>query len=146
MTQTLKRSRPGGVTALAVLQILVGIGALLLGAGSVMLMGMVGEYAPAEFSAPAGVLGALSGMMGLIFILASVISFAVAWGFLAGKPWARIVGIAFAVLEGVYGIVTLPGGILTVAIAALVVYYLTRPAVVDWFSPKATIVSPVTTA
>ncbi len=125
--------------ALAVLQILVGIGALLLGAGSVMLMGMVGQFAPAEVAPASGILGVLSGLMGLIFIITAVVSFTVAWGFLAGKSWARIVGIILAALEGLYGIITLPGGLLTVAIAALVIYYLTRPAVTNWFRPRATI-------
>ncbi len=131
-----------GVTALAVLQILVGLGALLMGAGSVMLMGMVGQYTPTELSAPSGVLGALSGVMGIIFLLAGIISFLVAWGYLAGKPWARMLGIAFAALDAVYGVISLPGGLVTVVIAALMIYYLTRPTIVDCFSPSKISVAP----
>jgi hypothetical protein len=145
MTQTVKRSRPMGVTVLAVLQILVGLGALLLGAGSVMLMGMVGAYAE-DLPVSSGILGPLTGMMGIIFVLVGVVSFVIAWGYLAGKPWARMIGIVFAALDGLYGIITLPGGLLTAAIAALMIYYLTRPAVTEWFNPKISNASPVATA
>jgi MFS family permease len=144
MTQSVRRSRPGGVTVLAVLQILSGIGALVLGAGSAMLMGMVGQYAPPEASAQAGILGALSGMMSIVFITAAVVSFLVAWGFLTGKSWARWLGIAFAALEAIYGILSLPGGVVTVAIGALIIYYLTRPASVEWFNPIKAATSTVT--
>jgi hypothetical protein len=137
MTQIVKRNRPGGVTALAVLQILGGIGALLLGAGSVMLMGMVGQITPTELSAQTGILGALTGVMGIIFIIFALVSFVVAWGYLAGKPWARLLGILFAALEAIYGLISLPGGIVTIALAALIIYYLTRPAVISWFSPSS---------
>jgi hypothetical protein len=144
MTQMMNRIRPKGVTALAVLQILLGLGALLMGAGSVMLMGMAGAYAPTAPLEASGMLGALSGVMGIIFLLVAVISFVVAWGYLAGKPWARIVGIVFAALDGLYGLTSMPGGLLTVVIAALMIYYLTRPTIIEWFSPGKATSSPVT--
>jgi hypothetical protein len=143
MTQTMKMSRPMGVTILAVLQILVGLGSLLMGAGSVMLLGMVGASATTSAQA-SGVFGVISGAVGILFTVMAVISFILAWGYLTGRSWARKVGIVFAVLDGLYGLTSLPSGLLSVAIAVLMVYYLTRPAVIEWFSPVQNTVSPVT--
>jgi len=121
-----------GVTILAVLEILGGLLALLGGLGIMAVAGIAG----ASYS---GVFGALGSLLGIIFIIVALISFAIAWGFLGGKSWARTLGIIFAAIEALYGLLGLIGGnwssLITIIIGALIVYYLMRPDVIEYFKP-----------
>ena len=74
-------------------------------------------------------------MMGDIFIVVALVSFIITWGFLEGKSWARLLELAFAALDALYEILTLPEGALSVIIAVIMISYLIRPAVIEWFAP-----------
>ena len=45
-------------------------------------------------------------------------------------------GLVLAGIGILEGLTTLPSGMLSIAIDAVVIYYLTRPNIVDWFTSK----------
>lgn len=118
-------NRPTGVTILAIIQILAGLVYFIAGAGIVFLGGVIGD-----------IYGAIGGVIGFFFILLAVLEFVVAWGYLSRKGWARLAGLVLAGLGILEGLSTLPNGALTIILDAIVIYYLTRPHIVDWFAGK----------
>lgn len=133
--------RPLGITILAILAGLGGIGFLLLaamvGALSAMI-GMLGMGAEVPF------LGIIAGFVMIfmgIFIILAVLYFAVAYGLWTGKGWAWTLSIILFVLDIILGLAMLPGGIVTIIIAVLIIWYLTRPHVKEFFG-KAPATAP----
>jgi hypothetical protein len=120
------RDRPTGVTILAILEIILG---LIYGLGGLLFLvaaGFIAEYA-------SGVIGALSSGIGAGLLIFALIRFVLAWGFLSGQGWSRIMGLVLAVLGILVGLVSLPIGIIDLVLNGLIIYYLTRPYVVDYF-------------
>jgi hypothetical protein len=124
--------RPMGVTILAVLEILTGLGALLGGLGMMAVAGFVGAN-----TSYGGILGVLGASLGIVFIIFALISFLLAWGLLGGKGWARTLAMVFAALEALFGLLGIIGGdyssVLTLAIGVIILYYLMRPEVMGFF-------------
>ncbi len=113
------RSRPTGVTILAVLELLGGLaglagGAALLGLGGVMASGL------------ALALGAVSMVVGIFNLL-------LFWGLWTLKPWALQLAMIFSLVGMVMGGVSVAmgnyGGIVSILFSLLILYYLTRPGV-----------------
>lgn len=80
---------------------------------------------------------AISGVASGVFIVLAIITFVIAWGLLTGKNWARWIGIIVSALGVLSGLATLPIGIVFVVIDGAIIYYLTRPNVVNWFTGRA---------
>lgn len=114
------RGRPLGVTIIAVLAAIGGV------------LGLVASLA---------VLGVLAGVgfagLGLIFFLlgfvVSAVSLVFAYGAWTLKPWAWTLGIVLeglAIINGLYGLSDgRSGAIVSIAIAAVILWYLFRPEV-----------------
>ena len=79
-------------------------------------------------------------MGGVFFLIMAIVSLLLAWAFLKGKNWARLLAIIFLVLSIIGNLIGVLGGVslITVAISILlpllIVWYLFRPKVKQWFT------------
>ncbi len=142
------KNRPTGVTVLAVLEILLGLGGILVGLilavmsaflGS--LLGGFGATGTDGVTFSAGLFGdlfaAVGAIIGGIIIVIGLVNFAIAYGLLKGLGWAWILSLIFAILSIVFGILMFPIGIVAIIIDALIIYYLTRRSVKEFFGKAA---------
>ena len=130
--------RPAGVTVLAILDIVGGALLLLLGlvftvlGPTVLLPLLLKAHArlPPAFVAVIGILG-------LIFIVPGIISIVIGWGLLKGKGWSWWLTVIFAVLGVIAAIGNVVignvGGIIWIVIDGIIVYYMLRPHVKEYF-------------
>ena len=130
------RSRPTGVTILAILEAL---GGLLFLIGGIFLLLFAGFFLP-RMMIPHGAIEFLpfffSGFIGgivLVLLILAALNFLIAYGFWNGRGWAWTLGIIFACLGLIMGLLSLPSGIIQILINALILYYLTRPNVKRYF-------------
>jgi hypothetical protein len=138
-----KKSRPTGVTVMGVLQILGGLGSLGLGfflaatyafLGSLMASGSEGVAFSAGFG---GFLVVAGVIIGGILMLIGIANLVIAYGLFKGKGWAWMLCLIFAVISAVFGILMFPVGIVTILFNALIIYYLTRRNVKEYFGRAA---------
>jgi hypothetical protein len=82
------KNRSTGVTVLAILEILGGLGALSLDymivAISAMMAGIVGGFSIGFLGA---IVGAIGGLIGGIVLLIGIVDFVIAYAFLTGRGW-----------------------------------------------------------
>jgi Predicted membrane protein (DUF2127). len=133
------KTRPTGVTVLAILEIIGGIFSLLAAAALFALgalVGGVGMEMGEELPGLGFLAGALAALLGGVFIITGLVAFLLAYGFWTGKGWAWILGIVFSIIGIVLGVVSLignPASIVGILINIVIIYYLTRPHVKEWF-------------
>ena len=143
---TASKTRPTGVTVIAILNIISGIIMLIGGVG----LAAIGSILPtmttldpnaAGQMAIAGLLGVGGVAVGGILIILGLISFIVAWGLLKGKSWAWSVTVILSIISVVIGIISLVAGnfgsIVNIIIAGIIIYYLYRPHVKAFFGKSA---------
>lgn len=121
-----KQSRPFGVTIIAILIIIAGVISLLIGIGSV----------------------AIGPLIGLVFVVTGAISLALgvaylvmAFGLWKGKGWAWTISTIVLFIGIVIDMISLPrrsagdivSSIVSIAINAVILYYLFRPHVKTYF-------------
>ncbi len=120
--------RPTGVTILAILEIIAGI-LMFLGAAGMMVLASMGSAVPM-----AGIVfGVFAVIMALVLVILGIIAFILAYGLWNGKGWAWWLAIIFSVISIIVNILSLPGGIIGIIIAVIILYYLTRPHVKEFF-------------
>ncbi|MGH2358862.1 MAG: hypothetical protein ACRDGJ_12795 [Candidatus Limnocylindria bacterium] len=119
--------RPMGVTIIAVLSAIGGVLGVL---ASLVLLGL-----GAAVGAATG-LGGLAFIAGLLVLLYSVLSLVLAYGFWTLKPWAwplgvgvQILGVVQAVLQFMNDTSNIVGLVISLAIAAVILWYLFQPHV-----------------
>jgi len=128
--------RPIGVTLLSIISFIIGGFCILLGIGIITLGGFLITMLRIP---PVGFLvgGMIVGIgMGMIFI--GFIGVLVGWGLLKGKNWARIIAIIISIISFIIGTLLLitPGfgwGIMSIITSAIIIYYLTRENVREYF-------------
>lgn len=128
------KTRPTGVTILGILGIIAGV--LLLFTG--LIFAGLAAVAPGMVDAGmfGGVVGALIGILGAVFIALGIAYFFVAWGLLKGKPWAWTVTLILTIIDiamGVVSIIANPASIIGLIINGIILYYLFRPHVKAYF-------------
>jgi len=121
-----KQSRPFGVTIISILIIIAGVISLLIGIGSV----------------------AIGPLIGLVFVVTGAISLALgvaylvmAFGLWKGKGWAWTISTIVLFIGIVIDMISLPrrsvgdivSSIVSIAINAVILYYLFRPHVKAYF-------------
>jgi len=132
--------RPTGVAIIAILNIIGGVVMLFVGIAAVA----VGSLFPSvleqgtEMSAlPAGVAGALGVGIGGIAIALGIFSFIVAYGLWTGKGWAWTLTVVLQIISIVMNAVSIvsgnPGGIISIIISGIILYYVYRPHVKAYF-------------
>lgn len=123
-----EKTRPLGVTIIAILIVISGILILLVGIGLV----------------------ALGPIIGIVFVLFGFISLAVgiaylvmAYGLLKGRAWAWTISTIVLIIGIILEIISIPrtiasgsslsGDIISIAISVFILYYLYRPHVKSYF-------------
>jgi hypothetical protein len=123
-----KPPRPTGIAIIAILEILVG---LLAAAGGALIVGVasssvLNSYGVGMFSGIIAVIGGFAIIIGLFAIF-------VGWGMWTGKGWAWTLALVLYILGALFGILTLPIGIVGLVIDLLLIWYLYRPHVKAFF-------------
>lgn len=111
----MERSRPIGITIIAILMIISGILFLIGGIGFVAFIPVLGS----------------------IIIAVGIASLAVAWGLLKGKGWAWIVTLIITGVSFILNAISIAtgniGSIVGIIINGIIIYYLYRPNVKSYF-------------
>ncbi|NQE45275.1 hypothetical protein C5S31_04535 [ANME-1 cluster archaeon GoMg2] len=133
------KRRPTGVTIIAILNILGGIGGLIAGFGMMALSGDLFQYYLSDEVA------ALFGILGMLFIIIGFVDLVIGYGLWTLKRWARMAAIIMAII----GIVCSTGEtilmmsvemgdnigsmILSVLISVIIIWYLSKPEIEEVF-------------
>jgi len=120
-----EKKRLTGVTVLAILNIIIGIGDITNIAPLVGIGGMIGVFWLE--------LEAIAGLIEGILVLQGIVLFVLAYGFLGGKGWGWTLGLIFGIWDIVMGLILLPAGIIRIIYGAIIIYYLTRSHVKAFF-------------
>jgi uncharacterized membrane protein (DUF2068 family) len=154
----LERSRPIGVTIIAILMIIGGILLLIGGTGFLVIAPLLGQLDLSEISDTSNdtlsvnlngtdialpnnalfiFLGGALGVIGGVLVALGIASLIVAWGLLKGKGWAWIVTIIITIISIVFNIVSIAAGnigsVVGLIINGVIIYYLYRPNVKSYF-------------
>jgi lysylphosphatidylglycerol synthetase-like protein (DUF2156 family) len=126
------KQRPLGIAILAVLEIIGGILALIIGiafvaAGS-MFESMMSEVMPFY-----GLFTGIFAIIGAIVIVVAIIALLLGYGLWKGSGWAWILQLIFSALGAVTSLTALPSGIVGLIIDGLIIWYLFRPNVKAFF-------------
>ncbi len=129
--------RPTGVTILAILAAIVGILGLCASLALIGLGGVFGGILGGRVGAGAGLfVGALGVFLGVITLVIALLELAFAYGAWNLRPWAWLLGIGTEVVAGLLAVIRLIDGrgsagseVISIAIAAIIVYYLMTPEV-----------------
>jgi hypothetical protein len=142
MSTTASKTRPTGVTIIAILNVISGIVMLVGGLGLAAISSILPTMTTLDPNASgqlavAGLLGVGGIAVGGILIILGIISFIVAWGLLKGKGWAWSVTMVLSIISIVIGVISLVAGsigsIVNIIIAGIIIYYLYRPHVKAFF-------------
>ena len=112
--------RPTGVAILAILEVIMGVYYLITGFG--------------EFLTSA-IIPLVHSVLGTMLIIVGLLSILLAWGLWTSKGWARMVALVFAILAIILGLIP-PFHIIGQVIEVIIIYYLTRPNVKQFFTKK----------
>lgn len=132
---SLKRSRPLGVTILAVLAGISGIFSLM-GGITLMALGPAISSAMMQQGAPgmSGFFGGMMAILGVVLLLMGILNLVVAWGYWTGQEWAWVLGVILGIIGVIMGIIQITqGGIIGLVINAVILYYLFQPHVKEYF-------------
>jgi len=137
--------RPTGVSVLAILAaiggILVLIGGLILGilAGAMeeFIESLIVEYGAGVIPGIEGFIEALLLAIAAVAVIFGILYLIAAYGLWIGAGWAWWLTIILSILGIIGGILSLPGGIISIIIDGLIIYYFTRPHVKEFFGMAA---------
>jgi uncharacterized membrane protein (DUF2068 family) len=157
------RHRPTGVTILGVLFVIAGAFALLGGIATLVAIPFVSNVnpnvignelqlngqqpllTPSEQTALAQGSGSILTVLGAVLIPLGIASLVVAYGLFKGKSWAWFVAVALSIIGLVVNVISLvtsnmgaiTGALVGIAINAIVLYYLSRRNVRQYFAKVA---------
>jgi hypothetical protein len=162
--QSTPKSRPLGVTIIAILNIIGGaimliFGILLITLGAVLPLAppsvinqpeLQGNLTAGQVPIPPtspettmiaqDLFGGFSIAIGIVLIAIAIVSFVVAYGLLKGKGWAWTVTLILSIISIVFNAISIAataganlGGIISIIISAVIIYYLYRPHVKAYF-------------
>jgi hypothetical protein len=136
--------RPVGISIIAVLAALVGVvcfvGAVFFAALSTagdFLQNMIEMYGSTVLPDIGSLLTAIAlGIAGVLAII-GILYLVTAYGLWTGRGWARMLAIILLILDIIGGLLTLPGGIVPIIIAGVLLWYFFTPSVRAFFSGSA---------
>jgi uncharacterized membrane protein (DUF2068 family) len=159
-TNNLIRHRPTGVTVLGVLFVIAGAFALVGGIATLVAIPFVANvnpnaignnelpfngqqplFTPSEQTALAQASGSILTVLGAVLIPLGIASLVVAYGLFKGKRWAWYVAVALSIIGLAVNVISLvtsdvgaiAGALVGIAINAIVLYYLSRRNVKQYF-------------
>jgi hypothetical protein len=123
------RSRPLGVTIVAILMAIEGV--ILIGGG------IGGIVAGGILSSEFGVVGGLIIASSSVALALGIAALVIAWGLITGKGWAWIITIIISIIMVIVNIIQLVNGryehIIGLIINGVILYYMYRPQVKAYF-------------
>ena len=123
------RSRPLGVTIVAILMIIEGIFLILGGIAGIAVGGIIAD----ELGIAGGAIIAASSV-GLALGIAGLF---IAWGLISGKGWAWIITIIITIIMAIVNIISIASGryehLFGLIINGVILYYMYRPQVKAYF-------------
>ena len=123
------RSRPFGVTIVAILMIIEGIFLILGGIAGIVAGGIIG----AELGIAGGVI--IAGTS--VALALGIAGLFIAWGLITGKGWAWIITIIITIIMAIVNITQIASGryehIFGLIINGVILYYMYRPQVKAYF-------------
>ena len=137
--------RPTGVSVLAILAAIGGIlgliGGVILGilAGAMeeFIESLIVEYGAGVIPGIGEFLEALILAIAAVAAIFGILYLIAAYGLWIGAGWAWWLTIILSILGIIGGILSLPGGIISIIIDGLIIYYFTRPHVKEFFGMAA---------
>lgn len=128
-----KPPRPTGVTILAILDLIGGVLAIIAG-GTLAAVGGSGILGTLGYGS---LLGGLVAVLGGAILVFGFLAVTVGYGLWSGKSWAWMVAIALYAIGALFSLGSLALGsyssIISLAIYALVIWYLMKPHVKAYF-------------
>lgn len=125
----MEKSRPTGVTIVAILMVITGIILLSGGIFAVSSSAILSQYGGPLVAVVIGV--------GVFTIVLGVAHFVLAWGLFKGKGWAWIITVILAIISVILSIVSIASGgrtnIISLIISAVILYYMFRTEVKSYF-------------
>jgi len=122
--------RPTGVTFLALLEAIIGLYYLITGFNELFTAAVIRSLMLAGISSQ--ILPMVPRALGTMLIIFGFLSLFLAWGIWTGKGWARMVALVIAVLGIVLSFLSFH--LIGLVIDIIIVYYLTRPKVKEFFT------------
>ena len=148
------RTRPIGVTIIAILAIIDGIVLLTGGILAVTIVPLIssglngalsnitvtnqqGQQVNVHSTSMNGIVATVAIVAGSIAIVLGIVWFVLAWGLLTGKGWAWIITLILAIISVIFSIVGIVSGgapsIISLIINGIILYYMYRPNVKSYF-------------
>jgi hypothetical protein len=124
------KNRPTGVTILAILEALGAIYFLFIGVTE--FLGTATIRSLAYFGISHGVFTLIPRIIGTALLILGLVSIVLAWGLWIGKGWVRMIALVFAILGIIINLMSFH--VIGIIIDAVIVYYLTRPNVKQFFT------------
>ncbi len=121
--------RPLGVTILAVLGVIGGVAFLALAAFFAALAPMFAG----EMEASMPFLSLLFALGSIVFVVIGIVQIVISYGLWKGASWAWWIYIILLALGIVSSLLSLPQGVIGIVINGILIYYLTRPHVKEYF-------------
>jgi len=122
--------RPTGVTFLALLEAIIGLYYLITGFNELFTAAVIRSLMLAGISSQ--ILPMVPRALGTMLIIFGFLSLFLAWGIWTGKGWARMVALVIAALGIVLSFLSFH--LIGLVIDIIIVYYLTRPKVKEFFT------------
>jgi hypothetical protein len=139
-------ARPTGATVVAVIEGILGILAILAGVLAMGLMGaaggIIGSSADPDAAGVGALFAGLGFVLGVIVIAIGVLYILIAYGVWKGRGWSWMLGVIVSIIALVFGVLGLTSGInassiISVALPAIVLYFLWTPDVKRWLGRPA---------
>jgi hypothetical protein len=124
------KGRPTGVTILAILEAIAGVYYLVTGFGDFVATSIIRTLAGSGI--PSDILPLISRSVGAVLFIFGLASLLLAWGLWTGKGWARMIALVIAILSIIASLISFH--LIGVVIDGIIIYYLTRPNVKQFFT------------
>jgi hypothetical protein len=121
-----------GVAILAILEAIVGVYFIVTGISDFLAAAIIRSLVLSGISS--NIIPVIPRVLGAMLIIVGLLSIFLAGGLWAGKGWARMVALAFAILAIILSLISFH--IIGLLIDIIIVYYLTRPNVKQFFTKK----------
>jgi uncharacterized membrane protein (DUF2068 family) len=140
------KTRPTGVTIIAILNIIGGIimviaGLALIAVSAVFSSLSLSTQQNINSSVPSAFFGVAGSALGAGIIALGIISFVVAYGLMKGKEWAWTLTVILSIISIALNVISIvsgnTGGIASIIISGVILYYLYRPHVKVYFGKAA---------